>query len=202
MKFREFMAELREALTVSTRGSLLKAILLLVAILLVAVGLSLVLNHYLPEEKLEPYAKHGYLAVFLVMFVSSLSIVLPIPGTVVLITAAGMGTWSLPLLALVASVGGALGEISGYLVGYGGRAFIAPEQTERYRIAEGLMQRWGGLAIFAFALVPFLIFDFVGIAAGVFRYPVKKFLLYAWLGRLPRSLIEVYVGKSLLDAIF
>ena len=202
MKFREFMAELREALTVSTRGSLLKAILLLVAILLVAVGLSLVLNRYLPEEKLEPYAKHGYLAVFLVMFVSSLSVVLPIPGTFVLITAAGMGIWSLPLLALVASVGGALGEISGYLVGYGGRAFIAPEQTERYRMAEGLMQRWGGLAIFAFALVPFLIFDFVGIAAGVFRYPVKKFLLYAWLGRLPRSLIEVYVGKSLLDAIF
>jgi len=202
VKFREFMADLREALTVTTKGSLLKAILLLVAILIVAAVLSWILHHYLPEERLERYAEHGYLAVFLVMFISSLSVILPVPGTVVLITAAKMGIWSLPLLALVASVGGALGEISAYLVGYGGRAFIAPEHTERYRMAEGLMQRWGGLAIFAFALVPFLIFDFVGIAAGVFRYPVKKFLLYAWLGRLPRSMIEVYVGKSLLDAIF
>ena len=106
-----------------------------------------------------------------------------------------------PLVALVASIGGTLGEISGYLVGYGGRAFIAPDQSERYQMAERWMQRRGGFAIFLFALVPFFIFDFVGIAAGVFRYPVKKFLLYAWLGRLPRSFIEVYVGSSLLDAI-
>jgi len=199
VKFREFMAELREALTVSTKGSLLKAILLLVAILLVATGLSVVLYHYLPEEKLEQYAEHGYLAVFLVTFVSSLSIILPVPGTIVVITAAGI--WNPPLVALVASIGGTLGEISGYLVGYGGRAFIAPDQSERYQMAERWMRRRGGFAIFLFALVPFFIFDFVGIAAGVFRYPVKKFLLYAWLGRLPRSFIEVYVGSSLLDAI-
>jgi len=194
------MAELREALTVSTRGNLLKAILLLVGILLAAVALSVVLHHYLPEEKLEQYAEHGYLAVFLVTFISSLSVVLPVPGTIVVITAAGL--WSPPLVALVASVGGTLGEISGYLVGYGGRAFIAPEHSQRFEIAQRWMQRRGGLAIFLFALVPFFIFDFIGIAAGVFRYPVKKFLLYAWMGRLPRSFIEVYLGSSIMDAIF
>lgn len=200
MDLKGLMAELREALTVSTRGNLLKAILLLVGILLAAVALSVVLHHYLPEEKLEQYAEHGYLAVFLVTFISSLSVVLPVPGTIVVITAAGL--WSPPLVALVASVGGTLGEISGYLVGYGGRAFIAPEHSQRFEIAQRWMQRRGGLAIFLFALVPFFIFDFIGIAAGVFRYPVKKFLLYAWMGRLPRSFIEVYLGSSIMDAIF
>ena len=73
MKFREFIDDLREALTVTTKGSLLKAILLLVAILIVAVVLSWVLHHYFPEERLERYAEHGYLAVFLVMFISSLT---------------------------------------------------------------------------------------------------------------------------------
>lgn len=40
------------------------------------------------------------------------------------------------------------------------------------------MKRYGGLAIFLFAFFPLLIFDFVGIAAGVFRFPLRKFLLF------------------------
>lgn len=199
MKLKEFMAEMREALTMTTRGSLAKAIALLVAVLLVALGLSFLLYHFFPKEELERFAEWGYLGVFLVTLVSSLSIVLPVPGTVVVIAAAGI--WNTPLIALVASIGGTLGEISAYLLGYGGRAFIAPEHSERYQMAERWMKRRGGFAIFLFALVPFLIFDFVGIAAGVFRYPLRKFYLFTWLGRLPRSLIECYIGASLLDAI-
>jgi len=193
------MAEMREALTVATKGSLAKAIALLVAILLVALGLSFLLHHFFPEEELERFAEWGYLGVFLVTLVSSLTIVLPVPGTVVVIAAAGI--WNTPLIALVASIGGTLGEVSAYLLGYWGRAFIAPEHSQRYQMAERWMKRRGGFAIFIFALVPFLIFDFVGIAAGVFRYPLRKFYLFTWLGRLPRSLIECYIGAGLLDYI-
>ena len=63
------------------------------------------------------------------------------------------------------------------------------------------MKRHGGWAIFLFALFPFLIFDFVGIAAGMLRYPVRKFILYCWLGRLPRAFIECYVGATLLELV-
>lgn len=199
MKFSEFLTELRDALTVPTKGNLIKAILLLLSILVVALGLSFLLHHFFSKEELERFAEYGYLGVFLVTLVSSLSVVLPLPGTVVVIAAAGI--WNTPLVALVASIGGTLGEVSAYMVGYGGRAFIAPEQSERYQTAERWMKRHGGFAIFLFALVPFLIFDFVGIAAGVFRYPLKKFFLFTWLGRLPRSFIECYVGAPLLDFI-
>jgi len=200
VKFNQFLAELRDALTVPTKGSLIKAILLLMAILVVALGLSFLLYHFFSKEELERFAEYGYLGVFLVTLVSSLSIVLPIPGTAVVIIAAGI--WNTPLVALVASIGGTLGEVSAYMVGYGGRAFIAPEQSERYQAAERWMKRRGGFAIFLFALVPFLIFDFMGIAAGVFRYPLKRFFLFTWLGRLPRSFIEVYIGVPLLEFIF
>jgi len=201
VRFNQLLAELREALTITTKGNLTKAILLLAAILAVALSLSFLLLHLFPEEELKEFAAAGYGAVFLVTLVSSLSVVMPIPGTVAVIAAAARPELNIALVALVASIGGTLGEISGYLVGYGGRAFIAPEHSERYQTAERLMRRRGGLAIFLFALIPFFIFDFVGIAAGVFRYPVKKFLLFAWLGRLPRSLIECYAGAGLLNFI-
>lgn len=203
MRFDGLLGELREAITIPTKGSLAKAILLLVAILVVAVGLSSLLHFFFPEEELKRFAEYGYSGVFLVTLVSSLSIVLPLPGTVVVLAAADV--WNPLLVALVASVGGTLGEISAYLVGYGGRAIIAREQVERYRAAEGWMRRRGGFAIFLFALIPFLIFDFIGIAAGVFRYPLKKFLIYTWAGRLPRSIIEIYVylwfGAPLMEWI-
>jgi len=194
-----FLGELREALTMPTKGSLLKAVLLLAAIVVVAVGLSYVLHVVLPEEELKRFAQYGYSGVFLVTLVSSLSIVLPLPGTVVVVAAAEI--WNTPLIALVASIGGALGEISGYALGYWGRAVVGPEQTDKYRLAQRWMQRHGGVAIFLFALVPFFIFDFVGIAAGVLRYPLRRFLLFAWMGRLPRSMIECYLGASLIEAI-
>jgi len=204
VKFSGLLTDLRNAITLPTKGSLTKAILFLMAILIVALGLTFLLHHFFTEEDLKQFAQYGYLGVFLVTLVSSLTVLLPLPGTVVVLAAADI--WNPPLIALVAGVGGALGEISGYIVGYGGRAFIAPEQTERYQEAERWMKRRGGLAIFLFALLPFLIFDFVGIAAGVFRYPLKKFLFFTLLGRLPRSFIEVYVylwlGIPLLDWIF
>jgi len=200
----EFLTDLRDAITLPTKGNLTKAILLLIAILIVALGLSILLRHFFTEEDLKQFAEYGYLGVFLVTLVSSLSILLPLPGTVVVLAAADI--WNPAIIALVAGIGGALGEISAYVVGYGGRAFIAPEQTERYQHAERWMQRRGGFAIFLFALFPFLIFDFVGIAAGVFRYPLKKFLIFAMLGRIPRSFIEVYVylalGVPLLEWVF
>jgi len=204
VKFKEFLTELRDAITLPTKGSLTKAILLLTAILVVALGLSLLLRHFFTEEDLKQFAEYGYLGVFLVTLVSSLSVLLPLPGTFVVLTAADI--WNPALVALVAGIGGALGEISAYILGYGGRAFIAPEKAERYKQAEAWMRRRGGFAIFLFALIPFLIFDFVGIAAGVFRYPLKKFLFFTLLGRLPRSFIEVYVylwfGVPILEWIF
>jgi len=44
-----------------------------------------------------------------------LTVLIPIPGTVVVIAAAQI--WNTALVALVASIGGSLGEISGYLEG-------------------------------------------------------------------------------------
>jgi len=100
-------------------------------------------------------------------------------------------------VALAASLGGTLGEITAYYVGYGGQKFVAPESSQRYKMVEGWMNRYGGFAITIFAFLPMFIFDFVGIAAGALKYPLSKFLLFCYAGRVPRAFIEAYFGAEL-----
>jgi membrane protein YqaA with SNARE-associated domain len=208
VRFREILHDLREAFTIPTKGSLVKAIILILGVVAIALVISFLLFQLLPDEqqmidKLKPY---GYLAVFLITLVSSMTVVVPIPGIIIWVSIAVAIPLNLPLAALIAAVGGTMGEVTAYYIGRAGRAIIAPEQSERYQIAERWMKRHGGIAVGLFAFLPILIFDFVGIAAGVLRYPIRKFLLYCWLGRFPRSLVEVYffyfTEKTILDFLF
>ncbi len=207
MKFKEILSELRNALTVPTKGSLGRAVLFLIVILILAVGLSVLIGYFIPSEEefksefIPKYGDYAYPAIFIITLVSSFSIVFPVPGTVLWVLLVKHLELNYVLAALLASLGGALGEVTGYYLGYVGRAVIAPQQLEKYQMAERWMGRYGGWAVFLFAFFPFLIFDFVGIAAGAFKYPLRKFLLLTLVGRFPRSLIEAYVGVALLDFI-
>jgi len=89
--------------------------------------------------------------------------------------------------------GGALGESTAYIAGYGGAAIITHQQSKWYARAENWMRRYGSATIFVFALTP-LPFDVAGIAAGALRFPFWKFLLATLAGRLPRSLLECYLA--------
>ncbi|MFC2009405.1 YqaA family protein [Chloroflexota bacterium] len=205
MKFKEILSDLRNALTMPTKGSLGRAILFLVVICTLAVALSALIGIFFPSEEefkkefIPKYADYAYPAIFIITLLSSFSIVFPVPGTVLWVLLVKHLELNFVFAAIIASIGGTLGEITGYYLGYAGRAVIAPEQLAKYQTAERWIQRYGGWAIFLFAFFPFLIFDFIGIAAGVFKYPLRKFLLFALAGRFPRSLIEAYVGVAILN---
>lgn len=53
---------------------------------------------------------------------------------------------------------------------------------ERYRV---------GVILFL-SIIPNPIFDFMGIAAGAFRYPLKKFLLVVWFGKTLKGVLIAY----------
>ena len=74
--------------------------------------------------------------------------------------------------------------------------------SDAYANAERWMRRygWGALTIFAF--FPFLVFDLVGIIAGVLRLPLWRFLLATYAGRLPRSFVEAYFGFQVFPFLF
>lgn len=149
---------------------------------------------------LEGFAWLAYLFVFAVTLLGSCTIIFPLPGMAIAIAAATK--WNPAIVAVVGSIGSTLGELTGYYAGYVGRKIIVTEYREGYERAVAWMDRYGLWTIFVFALVPVLIFDLVGLAAGALRLPVRKFLLACWGGRLIRSFVEVYLGVGVIQLIF
>jgi membrane protein YqaA with SNARE-associated domain len=194
MKVSEFLADLHEVVPRFSKGRL-KSFLILFAIFLFFIAISAILVRFLP-----PLEKYGYLGVFLANLISSMGVVVPTPPGAALTVA--VASAKVPFYtALMASIGGTLGELTAYYVGFGGKKFLHLQRYRRYQTAEKWMNRYGWFAIFICSLLPLFIFDFVGIAAGAVKYPVKKFLLFCYLGRLPRALVEVYFYTWIFEHI-
>lgn len=150
------------------------------------------------RNHLQELANYGYLAVFLVGLISNATVILPLPGLAVsTLLGAVFNPW---LVGIVGGVGQALGELSGYLVGYSGHTLV--DENPTYQRLVGWMRRHGMLTVFVLALIPNPIFDLGGIAAGALRFPVWKFLLSVTAGKVIRNIgfaLAGYYGLELLD---
>ena len=132
----------------------------------------------------------GYLANSGIQMASSATIVIPVPGSVYTLA---MGSTLNPLvLGLLGGVGAAVGELTAYMVGASGRGMV--HESRLYRRMQTLTTRWGGLTLFAFALLPFP-FDVAGIWAGIARYPVRRFLLFVAAGKAIQLTAVATVGN-------
>ena len=129
---------------------------------------------------IEGLGEWGYAGVFLLQLINSATVVLlPVPGHAVIFAVSG--TLNPLLIGLVGAIGAALGEITAYMAGRGGSSMI--ERSRWRKRLEAISERWRGLAIFAFAATP-LPFDIAGVWAGAIRYPVGRFLLIVFCGKL------------------
>jgi membrane protein DedA with SNARE-associated domain len=154
-----------------------KKYFLLVATLIPIIILTALI--FINRDMVTKLGNWGYLGAFLIGLVANATVFLPMPGLLLLFA---LGVALNPILVgLVGAVGGALGEMSGYMVGYSGHTFVKNNRT--YKMAEEWIRKWRGLAIFMFALVPLLPLDVAGIIAGVSRFPVWKFLIACWFGK-------------------
>jgi membrane protein DedA with SNARE-associated domain len=161
-----------------------KIIPILTLLVIIAISVTLFFYGRHPEvvARLKDY---GYLGAFLISLIGNATILLP---GIVLPILSGLGIVFYPVTGLVGPVmvgvvgaaGAAIGEMVGYMVGYSGRGIV--ENNQLYDRLVNQVRRWGSLAIFILSLVPFF-FDLVGIAAGVLRFPLWKFVLMCWLGR-------------------
>jgi membrane protein YqaA with SNARE-associated domain len=194
MRTDEFIADIQEAIPRITPRRV-GALLTLMAISAACLALMIVLLHVIPRVQLEGLMKYDYLGVFVSNLLPSLSVIVPahlfIPGQAVNVVVASTGA-SLVWIAVIAALGATLGEVTSYYVGYGGLRLFKLERFGRYRTAEKWMKRRGWLAVVVLAFLPLFIFDLAGIAAGALRLSLPKFLLFTYLGRLPRAIIEVY----------
>jgi membrane protein YqaA with SNARE-associated domain len=122
---------------------------------------------------------YGYIGVFVITLLASGALVVPVPYLGVIIVA---GTFLNPLgVALVAGLGSALGEMTGYILGKSGRAVVP--QARWYAALERGMTRFGGPVIFVAAAIPNPFFDVAGILAGASKLPIWVFLPATFLGK-------------------
>ena len=187
---------------ISKRKKWLQAAAWIIGIVALTAGLVYalwLLETYL-KMSLEEIAPLAYLIVFAVTLLSSATILFPAPGVVIVMTAAAK--WNPVIVAMVASIGGALGELTSYYAGLLGRKIIINEYRERYERAVAWMDRYGLWAVFGFSLIPMLIFDLIGLAAGALKLSTWKFFLACWGGRIPRSFIEAYIGAGIIPMVF
>ena len=128
----------------------------------------------------------GYGGVWFFSFIGAASIVVPIPGLAAVCVGASPAIGLTPLfVGVVAGSAEALGEMTGYMAGLGGRGVI--ERNRFYPRFHRLLRRYGGLVLFFGSVVPNPLFDLMGIAAGSIAYPVRKFLLYVFVAKSIKS---------------
>jgi membrane protein YqaA with SNARE-associated domain len=161
-------------------------ILALLLVVAITVGLFVVTQRY--PEIVDKFGDLGYLGVFFGSLISSATVVLPVPGVLVLFPL--VVSLNPVLVALAGSTGGIIGEISGYMAGYGGQGIA--NKGKMYQRVEGWMKKWGVWTIFIFAFAPFLLFDIAGVVAGALRYPLWKFLVVGWVGKSLKYIGLVY----------
>jgi membrane protein YqaA with SNARE-associated domain len=170
---------------------------------LLAVGISLTIVFLTTRfhHELRGVGNAGYLGLFVISVIGNATIIIPAP---VFVMACVAGTIYGPVgVGLVAGLGAALGELTGYYAGYGGAAVI-PEGRLYLRL-EAFMRRHGILTIFLLAAIPNPIFDMGGMLAGILKMPVLKFVAAAWLGKAIRLGVTAWVcmgGLPFLQQLF
>ncbi len=149
------------------------------------------------RDRLQELAAYGYAAVFLVGLLSNATIILPIPGLAVSSVLGGVfNPW---LVGVVAGIGQALGELSGYLLGYSGQTLVANRPI--YGRIQGWMRRYGVWVIFVLAVIPNPVFDVGGMMAGALRFPVWKFLSSCAAGKIVKNIAFALAGYYGIEAL-
>lgn len=149
-------------------------------------------------------AAWGYPAILIGMLLESANI--PIPSELIFGFAGYLvfrGRLDFTAVVLAGMVGGLLGSILSYWVGYyGGPPFIARYgkyvllSEGKMRLAQRWFERHGLLAVLLGRLVP-VIRTFISLPAGFARVNFTKFVIYTVLGSLPWTIALVYAGMIL-----
>lgn len=149
------------------------------------------------RDRFAQLAAVGYSGIFAVSALSSATIILPAPSLALVFA---MGSALPPLLVgLAAGAGEALGELTGYAAGFGGRAVIEEQKT--YDQLRGWMERRGGITLFVLSVIPNPLFDLAGIAAGTLHYPLWRFLVICWAGKTIKTTLVAFAGAMSLNII-
>jgi membrane protein YqaA with SNARE-associated domain len=142
----------------------------------------------------------GYLGVFFISFVGTMSIIVPIPYTLVILWLSMRGAMNPLLLTIAGGIGSGIGEFSGYALGYYGRTMISKKRQRKMNYMVKVLNRYGSIVIFLFALTP-LPDDLLFVPLGILRYSFIKAFIPCFLGKLLMCSILAFGGQLYYDVL-
>jgi len=142
----------------------------------------------------ERFGHWGYVGAFVISMIASATIVLPAPGIAVVIAmSSALNPYA---LGIVAGLGSAIGELSGYAAGRGGQMLIPEHQRHQVERLQVLTRQYGVLILAVLAALPFPLFDFAGIVAGMLKMRVISFLAAVTVGKSVKYIFMILVGAG------
>ena len=137
---------------------------------------------------------YGYGGVFLITLLGAATLFIPGPTMIATFVVGSM--LNPVVVSLVAGLGSALGESTGYFAGYASRAIITPQEGNNtwYQRIFHWMGKHPFLTIFLLDAIPNLIGDIAGLIAGRTKYSYFKFILASFLGKTVRFSISTFLG--------
>ncbi len=144
------------------------------------------------RDKLAGLGALGYPGLFLVNVFTSATVILPMPGLALAFAAgSSLNPW---LVGLAVGTGAAVGELTGYLAGYGGQGLV--EDNPTYLRIKRWMHRYGLWVLFVMAAIPNPLFDVAGMVSGVLRIPVGRFFAVCWAGNITKAMTIALLGAE------
>ncbi len=159
----------------------------------VTIGLVIVISIllYVFRGEIAALKNYAYFGVFVVSLLSSATVLIPVPGIVIFVPL--LLTLNPVLVGVVGAAGSIIGECTAWAAGRSGSDLASKGKT--YLRVERWMKKRGSLIVFLFAALPILPMDVAGIVAGALRYPLWKFVVVGFGGKIIK-----YVSLMLIAA--
>ena len=148
----------------------------------------------------------GYFGAFVVAFLGNATFLIPIPYMIITFVLGGLTNSSGQFLfepvtvGLIAGLGATIGEMTGYLLGYGGSRFI--EEGQRNAFSQYIQEhpRATPFLIWFLAISP-LPDDFVILPLGAAKYPWWKVALPQFVGKSMFMILAAWLGRMSYETI-
>lgn len=134
---------------------------------------------------------YGIFGIFLISILGNATVIIPAP--VILSAFIGGSIYNPIVVGLVVALGATIGELTGFMAGFGGQVAIA--NHKHFERVKKWMTKSGFITIFILAVIPNPLFDLAGMFAGATNYPIKKFLFATFLGKSVKFLIVALLGN-------
>jgi membrane protein DedA with SNARE-associated domain len=155
--------------------------------------------------------QYGLIGLFIAAIIANATIFLPVPMDILAVFIGANphlvglepGLLNYIIIAVIVGLGAAIGEMTAYIIGLQGVKIaekFGKEQVEKITQIKSNLGRGGTIVIFLGALVPFP-FDFIGIAAGMIKFPIGKFFVVVFAGKTIKHFVAIMAGAFGIELI-